>query len=242
MAHVQQIIDRAARDVGFCEGPNNDSPFGRWYGVPNQPYCAMWLSFVFFESGAPQPASCSKGYAYTPAGAAWFQEQGRWGQAPQPGAHVFFRFGGPRIHHVGLVVGVGPGYIDTIEANTSQGKAGSQRDGGGVWRRRRAAGIVGYGYPHLDGGAAPPPSPQPQGGGAPPWPGRLIRQPPLMQGEDVRMWQAQMAARGWKITADGAYGPASAEMCRKFQAEKGLEVDGVIGQQTWNTTWNAPVT
>lgn len=241
MAHVQQIIDRAGQDVGFCEGPNNDNPFGRWYGVPNQPYCAAWLSFVFFECGAPQPASCSKGYAYTPAGAAWFQKQGRWGQAPQPGAHVFFRFGGPRIHHVGLVVGVGPGCIDTVEANTSQGAAGSQRDGGGVWRRRRAAGIVGYGYPLLDGGTAPPP-PQPQGGGAPPWPGRLIRQPPMMQGDDVRMWQAQMAARGWKITADGAYGPASAEMCRKFQAEKGLEADGVIGQKTWNTTWNAPVT
>ncbi|MDQ3569036.1 MAG: peptidoglycan-binding protein [Actinomycetota bacterium] len=238
MATVHQVIDRAGRDVGFLEGPNNDNPWGRWYGVPNQPYCAAWLSFVFFECGAPQPASSSKGYAFTPAGAAWFKKQGRWGHTPQPGAHVFFKFSGPRIHHVGLVVGVGPGFIDTIEGNTSRGSAGSQRDGGGVWRRRRSAGIVGYGYPLLEGGGGGGGG----GGGAPPWPGRLIRQPPIMQGEDVRMWQARMAERGWKVTADGAYGPASEAACRKFQAEKGLEVDGVIGPQTWSTTWTAPVT
>lgn len=236
MASVQQILDRAARDVGFVEGPNNENPWGRWYGVPNQPYCAMWLSCVFFECGAPQPASTAKGYAFTPAGAAWFQKRGRWGRSPQVGAHVFFRFGGPRIHHVGLVVGIGRGHIDTIEANTSRGAAGSQRDGGGVWRRRRSAGIVGYGYPDLAGGVPP------QAMAAPPFPGRLLRHPPVTEGEDVRNWQAQMAVRGWKLAVDGAYGPASEEVCRKFQTEKGLEVDGVVGPQTWAAAWTAPVT
>ena len=51
-----------------------------------------------------------------------------------------------------------------------------------------------------------------------------------------------MAARGWKVTADGRYGPASDTACRALQAEKGLPVDGLVGPATWKTTWTAPVT
>ncbi len=146
---AQDVIRQAKRWVGFIEGPRaNETPFGKWYGLDLQPYCAMALSMWSSDAGLPIPASTSKGYAYTPSGAAWFKGQGRWGTRPRVGAHVFFRFSGDRIHHVGLVTGVNPGgSIDTIEANTSRGAVGSQRDGGGVWRRRRSTGIVGYGYP-----------------------------------------------------------------------------------------------
>jgi peptidoglycan hydrolase-like protein with peptidoglycan-binding domain len=51
-----------------------------------------------------------------------------------------------------------------------------------------------------------------------------------------------MAARGWSIVADGQYGPASADTCSQFQAEKGLGVDGIVGPETWAATWTAPVT
>lgn len=151
MTTAEDVIAQAERWVGFVEGPRNDNPFGRWYGMPNVAYCAQAVSYWTAYAGLPVPASTSKGYAYTPSGANWFQAQGRWGTTPRKGAHVFFRFSGDRIHHVGLVTsddGVFP--IETIEANTSRGAAGSQRDGGGVWRRARATGIVGYGYPNYD--------------------------------------------------------------------------------------------
>lgn len=77
---------------------------------------------------------------------------------------------------------------------------------------------------------------------APAWPGRYITQPPVMRGDDVRTWQARMRARGWSIAADGAYGPASEAVCRSFQAEKGLGVDGVVGPATWRAAWESPVT
>ena len=63
-----------------------------------------------------------------------------------------------------------------------------------------------------------------------------------MSGNNVRTWQAQMARRGWPLTVDGQYGPASEAACQKFQAQVKLPVDGVVGPQTWTATWTAPIT
>jgi hypothetical protein len=60
--------------------------------------------------------------------------------------------------------------------------------------------------------------------------------------DDLRTWQSRMAARGWKIDADGLYGDQTASITRQFQAEKGLFVDGLIGPQTWAAAWTAPIT
>ncbi len=60
--------------------------------------------------------------------------------------------------------------------------------------------------------------------------------------EDVRTWQARMAERGWMLEVDGIYGAESASVAKRFQAEKGLKVDGIVGIQTWNASWQAPIT
>lgn len=59
---------------------------------------------------------------------------------------------------------------------------------------------------------------------------------------DVRVWQAKMSSRGWRIAVDGIFGPASESVAKSFQREKKLAVDGKVGPKTWNATWNAPVT
>ncbi|HEX3909186.1 MAG TPA: peptidoglycan-binding domain-containing protein [Solirubrobacteraceae bacterium] len=93
------------------------------------------------------------------------------------------------------------------------------------------------------GGAhAPGPGPRPTPTAAPQFPGRKLRQPPVMTGEDVRTWQVQMAHRGWSIVASGSYDAATEKVCRKFQTEKGLEVDGVVGADTWQAAWTAAIT
>lgn len=87
-----------------------------------------------------------------------------------------------------------------------------------------------------------PPPPPPPDAGFPAWPGRfLLLATPLVTGGDVRTWQARMAARGWRIDADGAYGPQSQQVCLAFQREKGLEADGIVGRQAWDAAWTAPV-
>jgi peptidoglycan hydrolase-like protein with peptidoglycan-binding domain len=58
----------------------------------------------------------------------------------------------------------------------------------------------------------------------------------------VRTWQQQMRNRGWSIGVDGDFGPQSEDVARKFQREKGLTSDGLVGAQTWAASWNAPVT
>jgi N-acetyl-anhydromuramyl-L-alanine amidase AmpD len=85
-----------------------------------------------------------------------------------------------------------------------------------------------------------PSAPAAGGGSAPPFPGRLLSN--YCEGEDVRQWQGQMSARGWSLGVDGMYGDESEHTCRQFQSEKGLQVDGVVGPETWAATWTAPVT
>jgi hypothetical protein len=59
---------------------------------------------------------------------------------------------------------------------------------------------------------------------------------------DVRTWQRQMARRTWHIAVDGVFGRQSARVARRFQAEKGLRVDGLVGRETWDAAWRRPVT
>jgi peptidoglycan hydrolase-like protein with peptidoglycan-binding domain len=90
---------------------------------------------------------------------------------------------------------------------------------------------------NMGGQPAPAVPPAPA---APPWPGRyLMVQKPLMKGNDVRVWQAQMAKRGWKIDVDGIFGEGSRKVCTQFQQEKNLAVDGVVGPTTWTKAWTA---
>lgn len=86
------------------------------------------------------------------------------------------------------------------------------------------------------------PAPSTGAATAPRWPGRELTQPPQMRGADVRTWQRRMQVRGWVISADGVYGPKSEDVCRRFQAQKGLRVDGVVGPATWRVSWEAPIT
>lgn len=84
--------------------------------------------------------------------------------------------------------------------------------------------------------------PKPATSRAPGFPGRDLAYPPVISGADVRKWQTQMKARGWNILVDGQYGKGSEAVCSKFQKDKGLFVDGVVGPKTWEKSWSSPIT
>jgi hypothetical protein len=109
----------------------------------------------------------------------------------------------------------------------------------------------------MGGSPGTPPSQPPASGGgtAPPFPwpssdyiGQESPDPHCHSGyyaadrPHIETWQGQMSARGWTIGVDGMYGPQSEDVCRSFQAEKGLTADGLVGPQTWGASWTAPVT
>ncbi|MCL3860432.1 trypsin-like peptidase domain-containing protein [Actinotalea sp. K2] len=79
------------------------------------------------------------------------------------------------------------------------------------------------------------------GGGStttpPPWPGRFFRFPPLTRGEDVRQWQTRMSTIGHSLVADGLYGQLSKAACTALQRDRGIQVDGVVGPDTWRETF-----
>lgn len=62
------------------------------------------------------------------------------------------------------------------------------------------------------------------------------------QRKGLATWQQRMKDRGWSIGVDGYYGPETAGVCRAFQSEKGLGIDGLIGPHTWAAAWTEPVT
>jgi peptidoglycan hydrolase-like protein with peptidoglycan-binding domain len=236
-----EFLKVARSQLGYVEGNNNDTKFGKWYGMNHQPWCDMFVSWCGAQSGG---GDIIGKFASTVVHANWFKKAERWGKSPKVGSIVFFDFpndGVDRISHVGIVEAVrSDGRITTIEGNTSSGESGSQANGGGVYRRNRAvSSVVGYGYPNYASAG----SSQSLNSSTPEWPGRYIQlDDPLMRGDDVKSWQAQMKKRGWTIEVDGIFGKQSRDVLIQFQREKGLDDDGVLGPQSWKAAFEAKIT
>jgi hypothetical protein len=155
------VLKIAESQVGTTENAAGGTKFNQWYmttpfakaGVArdggsisdyaNANWCDMFVTWV----GAQAGVNGIGGDAFTPTHAKWFQQQGRWGSVPKPGAVVFFSWSGGKtadsIDHVGLVIKDNhDGTIQTVEGNT----------GNAVKIRTRSTdSVVGYGYPEYGG-------------------------------------------------------------------------------------------
>lgn len=142
------LLNKARGEVGFVEGARNANPYGIWYGMPNQPYCAIGLSWAAYHSGGLE--SIGGKWAWTPAWAAWFKREGRWLDWTKPaprGAIVFFDWDlrHSDIMHVEIAsaASASGANVSTIGFNTR-----SALDVEGVWPRVRPRQyIVGFGLP-----------------------------------------------------------------------------------------------
>ena len=144
MANALDIVHTAQQQVGFVEGTNNDNPYGTWYGMNNQPYCAMFVSWVFGQNNLSHlvAAQTTKGFAYCPAGLAWFQQKSCVVNKYDgtPGDLVFYSFNGNgQADHVEIIVDASKDGITTVGGNTSPDHAltASQANGNGVYLRHR---------------------------------------------------------------------------------------------------------
>lgn len=139
---VSTLLQIAAWQIGVLESPagSNRVKYAEEYGLNGQPWCLMYVWWVFREAGFNlfRTASCTA-----------FVRQYRT-KAPgqivranyKPGDIVFFDFSGKRAktEHVGIVESVeANGVLVTIEGNTG---TGNDTNGGAVMRRRRTQKLV----------------------------------------------------------------------------------------------------
>lgn len=74
------------------------------------------------------------------------------------------------------------------------------------------------------------------GTSVPAYPGYTLKQKAGFDA-NVKIFQSQLKAKGYSITADGEFGPKTTAAVKKFQADKKLTVDGLVGPTTWKTAW-----
>lgn len=142
----EKAFERLAADIGYTEKGNNDSTYGRWYHLNNQPYCAMAVTQAYVEAGSKAFIRGSR-YAYCPFIVA-DARAGKNGLAitrnPEKGDLILFDWKGDGVaDHIGLFeawMDRDKGYFKSVEANTSPDDSGSQSNGGGVFRRGEAPG------------------------------------------------------------------------------------------------------
>lgn len=221
-----KVLQVARTQIGTVESPanSNRTKYGLAYGMDGVAWCAQFTWWIFREAGL---SSLVPKTAYTPTLANWFKQRGQWGIHPRQGALVLFDFpndGVNRISHVGIVEAVNPdGSIVTIEGNTASGTSGSQRDGGGVWRRTRKTGIVGYGYPAYPATPAPSSSTVLRRGDSGAVVGKLQ--------STLKAWYPKTEPFK-SLKVDNSFGPATEAAVKAFQKRAGLTVDGVAGKLT----------
>lgn len=140
---LNKVIELCKASEGYTEGPNNDTTFGKWFGLNNQPWCAMAASKMYFDAGIlASVANTKKGFASCDAWLKYLTKNNQLvpvGQA-QRGDLVFFQFDeDAQPDHVGIVKfhNTKLKYIQVFEGNTSSGVAGSQSNGDGFYLKRR---------------------------------------------------------------------------------------------------------
>ena len=111
----KDILNVALTQIGYTEGPDNETPYGAWYGMPNQPWCATFISWcatqadvgthILARSAVADPG---EGYFDIP-----YQDGAKY--TPLPGDLFFTK----DFSHVGFVYYVDGDYFYTVEANTN---------------------------------------------------------------------------------------------------------------------------
>lgn len=220
--NVTDTLNLARRELGTVESPpsSNNVKYAQWYGMNGSPWCAMFVSWVLAHTGNTSRYR----HASVEWSLKWAKSVGRHTTEFRPG-YVACRINsggwtGPG--HTGIVEAVhADGSVTCIEGNTSPGSTGSQRDGGGVWRRRRPKSFWNRQCIRIDydGGSAP----------AAPAPQTNTTQGTIRVDGNFGPVTVSTMQRSLKVAVDGKFGPTTK---KALQRRVGVTADGAIGPRT----------
>lgn len=142
---AEDLVGVAMTQVGYTEGPDNDTKYGDWLGFPNLPWCASFISWCAYQAEI-SPAILQRTALANPGKNPGFGIPCYHGSEYTPKrGDLFFK---EDFSHVGIVYGTEGDEVLTIEANTNDD--GSD-EGYAVMLRRRKIAECYFGVPAYKG-------------------------------------------------------------------------------------------
>lgn len=199
------------------------------YNTPKNgyPWCKVFVDWCFVQAfGIDRAGELLYGWT---AGVTqfynWYKSNGQIFSEPEIGDLVIFG----DCDHIGFVIDYDDNKIYTTEGNTS-GATGLVANGGAVVQKehsRWSSYIKCYARPNYDGEPPTPPTP--------PTPTfRTLYKG--CQGDDVVYLQDKLQEKGYNLPmygSDGYFGNETEVAVRELQADAGIGVDGIVGEETW---------
>lgn len=223
--------NKYARDI--------DNKYPEFYNGKKNGYswCDIFVDWCFIECFGYEKAlkmlyqptkSTGAGCSYS---AGFYRAHNAFYRKPQVGDQVFFGDYGNE-GHTGIVVAVNGNVITTVEGNTSGGY-GVESNGDGVYLKKYNIStqyIPGFGRPNWGVVSSNDGNEEVSG---------TVSYPTIKlgsKGSDVKKAQQLLIAKGYSCGtagADGDFGAGTYNAVKKFQADNGLEADGIVGANTW---------
>ena len=245
-----KIVELATKWIGVRETDsafksiidtyNSYSPLPQGYKMKyTDAWCATFISYLAIECGLtdiiPVECGCERQINL-------FKALGEWNEndayVPNEGDIIYYDWQDSGVgdntgwsDHVGIVEKCENGIITVIEGNKSD--AVSRRCIG-----VNAQYIRGYGVPAYSGNNAEPVVEKPTV--ETPKEEKKV-QVTLTQlskgskGQEVKSLQTLLNAKGAFLDVDGSFGKLTDGAVRAYQRSKGLDVDGIVGKQTWTS-------
>ena len=112
---LEDFLKEARNQIGYKEEKNNKTKYGKWYGLDNNPWCAMFISWCANNVGImgtkiPKYASCTTGFN-------WFKRKNLISSTPTVGSIGFVMTSSTHSEHTFIVEKVSGDYVYTIEGN-----------------------------------------------------------------------------------------------------------------------------
>ena len=240
MTTANKVLEIAKAEIGYKESPKNSNKtkYGKAYGMDGQPWCAIFVWWVFTKAGCPELFFGGEKSAYCPTIADYYiaQKQTVAKGSGKPGDIVLFDWNkNNSSDHIGIIEKKNSdGSYTTIEGNTS---TSDNSNGGQVMRRTRKQADISWicrpKYTEKTTTAKATTTEKKEDKTVD------ITLPVLKKGDKgkpVKTMQLLIEAEGISVGsagADGDFGAGTDRGLEKYQAKKGLTVDRVCGTKTW---------